>query len=293
MKTSILNKLTLLFVTIFSTSQLFAAIDYDAQDFQLRSILEAERQTDYFRATFETIQASADILNELRIDQVVATTESKLVQIQKEVIASKNNQSASASLLFGLISLTASRSWDVSKIMTMNPVEVSSFPEKVKRDFQALQGELSEYIRTNELALIYAKVYTLKAIQMTLAMSPQERTYVLPHVKRSIQFSQQVQFFGWQNIATCISTDYAERSSQTSLNLGGFLGKFGFGQESQQFAHNETTCSTKSKSAGSSDDTSSAAKLRKLDMLIASYAKALSLKELTEVRASPQEFWGL
>jgi hypothetical protein len=237
-------------------------------------------------------QASAEILNQLRVDEIVASIDTKMTEIRNEVITHRYNQSSGFSALFGLFTGQAQRSWDSATIITANPDEVEGFSRKTVTDFRNLQNTLKTYVVQNEMALAYAKAFALKTAQLAARLSKEDRKNLLPMIKTSIQFSQQLRFFGAQNVLNCVETNYVNRSSSYSAGLSSFLFSFGISEESSQVAHTTRDCSSSVNTTEVSESIVISAKLSKLDHLIASYQKQLGLLEVAEAKAEPYQTWG-
>lgn len=279
-------------IAFILTTKAFAMVDLKKQEYKLASILVMEQKQDYFGAVLTAAQSSAEILNQLRVDEVVTSVESKLKEIRNEVVINHYSESTSGSILFGLLSGYAKRSWDSATIITANPEEVDGFSRKISTDFRSMQNTLKNYVQKNETALAYAKAFALKTVQLSTKLSAADRQNLLPMIKTAVQFSQQLRFLGEQNILKCIETNYANRSKSTSSGIGGLLLSFNISASESQVAHTTQSCSGSVNTAEVSESVLVSAKLSRLDLLIWSYQKQLGLLEVVETKAEHYETWG-
>jgi hypothetical protein len=287
-----MKHLYLTVTALLMASQVFAAVDLKKQNSKLSGVLALEQKQEYFEAVLTSAQASAEILNQLQVDEVVTSVESKLNEIRNEVVTKHYSNSGSFSFLFGLISGGAQKSWDSAEIITANPQEVDGFSAKISSDFRTLQSKLIQFVVSNENSLAYAKAFALKTAQLAVKLSPQDRKNLLPLIKTTIQFSQELKFFGAQSILKCVQTNYADRSSSENYNLGGLLLSFGLSKQEDQTAHTTQNCSSSVATTETSESILISSKLNRLDVLIASYQKQLGLLEVVETKAEPFQTWG-
>lgn len=267
-------------------------VDIQELEKKLSEVLALEQKQEYFEALLISMNFSAQILNQLRVDEVVAYTESTLTEFRQEVITNRYTAKNSFSALFGLISGGSSVSTDTAKIITTNEKEVSEFPGKIKTDFTVLQNKLMAYVRNNELGLAYAKAFALETARLATLLPAQSRDNLLPLIKHTIQFSQRLQFFGEQSIVKCLETHYADRVKSSSYSLGGLLLSLDISSEKTQLAHTEQSCSSSSNTTSLGEGAIMSVKLSKLDILIASSLRQLGLLEVVEAKAEPYQTWG-
>lgn len=293
MKTHSLKMTFVLFVILTSTLRVDGAVDFVAQENRLTSILTAEKNGQFFPAALDAIRASEELLNEAKVGEIVITVDSSLKEIRKEIIIEKRTQGASTNILFSLFTASFSSSRDISKIITTNPEEVAQFSRKVSDDFKVLQHRLFSYIESNEMTLAYAKAYTLKAVQMALAMHREERRSLMSQIKRNVQLTQTLQFFGAHFISKCLSTDYTRIESSDSLSIGGLFARIGLDQSVERQPYNLTTCNSTAKIDRQTESILVSAKLGKLDLLISHSMKQLGLTEVLEVDSTKPITWGL
>jgi len=278
--------------TLLITTQAMSAVDLKKQDVKLASVLTMEQKQDYFGAVLTSAQASAEILNQIHVDEIVKTIDTKMTEIRNEVVTHKYNTAGNFSFLLGMVSANAQAKWDSATIVTTNPEEVDGFSRKISSDFRSVQSDLKLFVKANEIALAYAKAFALKTVQLGTKLSATDRKNLLPLIKSSVQFSQQLRFLGAQNILKCIETNYADRARSGSANINLLFMSFSLAADDSQLAHTTKNCSGSTQMAEVSDSILISAKLSKLDTLINSYQKELGLLEVAESKAEAYPTWG-
>lgn len=283
-------------ITFLCAFQLFASYSLEKHQDQIRQVNKLEKSGSILDALFVAKAASEEIIANLNVGGVVSSIDSQLNEIRNEIIVSKHSSKINFSffsLILGPVTGSASRKWDTTKIITANPDDVAEFPTKIASDFRVLKENLVKYVRDNELALVYAKVFAAKAVQLSTLISVEERASLRSSIHTLVQQSQLMNFLGVQSILSCVTTNYTNRSNSSSFNMTGLFFKIGAESNSDYLAHSVKTCDPAiSKYAEVNEMVAASANIYKADMLIKHYYKQFGLKEVMD---SPDYFyptWG-
>mgnify|MGYP001578919577 FL=1 len=224
---------------------------------------------------------------------MISSVENTLNEKRQEVVTENNSQSGAFSILFGLLSGSGHRNWDVAKIMTTNAAEVSQFNRRQAEDFKELKANLISYFKDNELAIVYAKVMAAKSLQLAVNISNDSFNSILPLVKKTAQRVAQFSFLGVQEVSTCTTTNYADRSSDVGIAVSSFLLSFSFSDSEKKHAYEETICSSPlTRTIGVSESQTFLGRVVLADMVLKTQSRALSLRELATSTAPEYPTWG-
>src|SRR5690349_17656427 len=125
---------TIFYLTVFSlmlSLQASAEANLKLQQKNIQRVIDLESQGYVREALLEASAATDAIIAELGVEATVAQIETQLTKIRNEIITESYSTGGGFNLLSGLISGTTNRSWDVTQIITVNPLEVANFPARV------------------------------------------------------------------------------------------------------------------------------------------------------------------
>lgn len=293
-----MKKLFLIKIILLLTMQSYAkSLDLIPQQESIKTILELEKEGRLQEALLTSASAADLLANDLKVDQIAARVDSHLNEIRNEVVVSKHSDNRGLSLFFGLLPIFSyNRKWDTAKILTANPEAVAAFPAKVSSDFQKLQKNLTEYVKENELGLVYIKAFAAKTVELATRLNSNDRTKLTPLVHSIVQKAQLLTFWGAQSISHCITTNYTHRknSENVSMLLSFRLGLTGhFKKINEQMAHTEKACTHSSAKTKVSEIELISAKIFIVDSILKQYNEKLGLMEIQESKAPYYPTWGL
>ncbi len=278
--------------TLFFATQSMAGVNFRKLDSTIAIINELEVRGQYQSAALTAASTANSVAQEIGIDKTVAQVTTTLNEIRQETIVETKKQAAGFSFLLGLISGSASSSYDVTKMITVNPEEVEGFTTKTANDFRRLQGQLKTYVKDNESALFYAKVLAAKALQLTEKMDIDQLIAVRGTIMKSVQFIKQVQFAGTQTVNRCLTMNYVDRENSLGIAISGLFLSLNYSQSDVQHAHNEKSCSTSANSGITSESQWTSPKLMSADLKISMFEKAMDLRLVGERHAPSYPTWG-
>ena len=269
-----------------------ARADMSQSEKWIKSVNQQESAGDFQGAALSAAQIANSIADQEQIDQVVENIQTTLHAVEQEVVTSTSSASANFSLL-GLISGSADASYDVTKVISLNPEEQLGFSQKVADDWSQLQRELTHKLQKDELALAYMKIFAAKAVQMTAKVSLLESEGWRDYVERTAQRVGRLQMKGSQSIVSCTEFDHAETKKQMGFSISGLLASLSFGALDIANAYNETNCSSEARDLAINESQMFLPHLIGADKILSEQMKVLSLKELTNATSAPQVTWGL
>jgi hypothetical protein len=210
-------------------------------------------------------QRIAQIRRQIGVDTVVASVESKLMEMRQEKLISTKTRTANASLGGGLLALFgigASASYEsvrnITQILTVNAEEVARFPQKQARDFARLQSDVRTFIQSKGPEIAQMKMLALESVNSLiriheLAQAARQRgisvampLFEMSDVIAAHKAVTELEFSGVQMIVHCVTTNYIGYTD--SMNASGsasilFSSLSGKAQRTdQRFAREETTC---------------------------------------------------
>lgn len=293
-----MKKLFLIKIILLLTMQSYAkGLDLTPQQESIKTILELEKEGRLQEAFLVSASASEQLISDLKVDQIAVSIDSQLDEIRNEVVISQHSEERGLSLFWGLLPIFSSnRKWDTAKIVTVNPQEVAAFPAKVASDFQKLQKNLTEYVKENELGLVYIKAFAAKTVELATRLNIKNRTQLASLVHSVVQKAQLLTFWGAQSISHCITTNYAhrEKSQKIKMLLSLDLLLTGhYNSNDKQLAYTEKQCSQSSAKAKVSEVEFISARIFIVDSALKHYNEKLGLMEIQESKAPYYPTWGL
>lgn len=280
------------FISLFILFSITLKAEVKLETYQntIEQINKLEANQQFRQAALLAASAANQVAEEIRLSTVELTVETRLNEIKNEIIVKEKNQNASASLFFGLLSGSAFRTHDVTKIITANPEEVSGFPRKTANDFRKLQSDLVSYLKANELSIFYAKIFAAKSIQLAAKSSAQELNSVIEFIAITYKNVAQFSFVGEQHINTCTTTNFANTFTAEGLKISGIF-SLNLSQSEEQFAHSESSCATSVKQFAAAESHVISERLFVADLALRAQLKNLSLIQLNAT-APEYPTWG-
>lgn len=287
-----MKKLFLIKIILLLSMQSYAkGLDLSAQQETLKTVLILEKEGHIQEALSHSANMVEQLIFDLKVDQMVVSIDSQLEEIRNEVIVSQHSRQTELRLFFGLLPIfSADKKWDTAKIITLNPEAVAGFPTKVALDFKKLQKNLKEYVKENELGIVYLKAFAAKTVELATKLDSKNRMQLSSLVHTIVQKAQLLTFEGGQSISHCITTNYANRESSEHLSI---LASFKYGASDKLLAHSEKQCTYSSNSTKVSEVEFISANIYTVDLILKHYNEKLGLMELQESAAPYYPTWGL
>ncbi len=239
---------------------------------------------------FKAITLANQIAEKIKLDQKVAAIATTLDVRKKEFVTKTDSNSAGFNFL-GLAKISASTSYDVTKIMTLNAEEVEGFGRKEARDLSSLQRDLRSYLEKNESEIYYAKILAAKAIQLATKLDLATISEIQPLLAKTAQRVSQVSFIGVQGVLVCTTVDFAARKDEAGLKIKSLFFSLNLGEETEHFAHQETECASRDNVAQVSESEIYSVDLMLADQSIEAQSEILGLK-LLKKEAPVYPTWG-
>ena len=286
-----MEKILLLVVTVFFTSNSFATVKYKRYQDSVVELEVLEKGNNFKVAALKAAYLAKEIADKSNFDEMVVTMNRTLTEKQEEVVTEDHRAGGSFRILFGLIGGSAHKTYDSAKILTANPKQVEAFTRIKARDFRKLQVKLESYTEKNETELFYAKIFAAKALEMTARLPIDEMSQIYSIVMSAVQRVSYVNFIGFQNITNCIRVDYAERKRSWGISLSGLIG-LSLGESETRRAYRETTCNSETIEHSVSELALNSVDLYLADAILVEQFQKLQLKIVDEVEAPVYPTWG-
>ncbi len=164
---------------------------------------------------------------QLQVGREVVVDSTVLKQLYQEVVvkhvesSSSHNSKANFSI-GGLANLSredsSSRheSYDVTKILQVNPDEVALFDATTARDFAGLQEKIRAYIQTHAAQLVELKEWSIYYASLVGMAINQGLDVDFPGALAELANANELHFLGRQFVVKCISTKYVDHGSSWS-----------------------------------------------------------------------------
>lgn len=293
-----MKKLFLIKIILLLTVQTYAkSFDDTSQKKNIKIIMELEKAGRLQEALLTSAGAAEQLIYDLKVDQIAISIDSRLDEIRKELITARHSEEKGLSIFGFLPIISSNHKWDTAKIITVNPEMVSAFPAKIASDFQKLQNNLAEYVRDNEVGIVYIKAFAAKTVELSLRIGRDQRAQLAPLVHSTVQKAQLLIFWGAQRISHCITTNYAYRKdskeSAMLIDLSFLLPIASQSTTHEQMAYSEKECTYASAKAKMSEIEFISAKIFIVDAILKQYNEKLGLMELQDAKAPYYPTWGL
>lgn len=285
-------KLVLTFALSLLTRQAFSAVDLGPYQSTIREVMSLEAGGKFADAALLASRTSNEIAEAVRVDETVAEIENVISRENSEVITETHKLSGSGKAFFGLLGFSYNNSWDVAKIVNDNPSEVLRSQREEGQSFLKLKKDLMKYVKDNELAIFYAKIFAAKAAQLLEKTKSSETKWLLPFVTKTIGRVSAINFLGSQYVVTCVTTNYEERERSRAVEVSGIL-SLSYSQVHTREAFSETECDSKTNHTSVRERDFLLGKLFFADQILRLELKILSFQLMQTEEAPNYPTWGL
>lgn len=258
----------------------------------VEQILTLEKNNQFVEAALLALASSIKISEDIGYDQIVRTTVSTLNNIQQEVVTKTESGAGKFSILFGLIGGSASGSIDYTDFITVNPVEVSQFPSKVRADFNDLKNGLRSFFNDYQKEFFYSKIFMAKALQLATKIDNESDTELKLQIKKQAQYVSKIVFKGSQTINSCTTKKFLERTNGFGISITGFLLSLDLSASENHKAYTTTVCSQEISQLSISEMELGYYQLRFADKLLQENLKSFELKQTVSGKAPLYPTWG-
>ena len=269
-----------------------ADVDVSQFDKTIDQILELSTQGQNAEACLKAAMASSKLAEEISVGQIHEQIDDQIQAIRNEVLTKSETSGGSFGLLFGLFSGSAAETTNYYNIVVANSDEVLAQNKMAAQHFREMQINLRDYIRRNELALFYAKVFAAKSLQLAATLDIQELKLIYPTLSLAVQRISLPEFSARQSVLSCVTTNYAPKLREEGFKILGRILSLSLSHSETEPARSERECSQVDNEIRLGEASAISFRLMVGDLELKKYAKELSLKILAEGEAEPFPTWG-
>ncbi|MEM7646289.1 MAG: hypothetical protein AAF203_05225 [Pseudomonadota bacterium] len=186
---------------------------------------EAERN--YYNAFNASVDLVVRIHSDLKIGQLAVTEHARVTRILNEQVTETHWESSYSSASAGFDAVIAggsyssesssSSSWDVTKFLDQNAMQVAEFDAQAKNAQGALDRHLQAYVQTHMAELVLMKVAAQKAFAFATQLGKdQVQTDTMTKLYNVVS---NITFIGQYQVTRCVETNFTDRSRRSSSSF--------------------------------------------------------------------------